>query len=341
MKKKISDTSVRKPVKVLGGWPLLIICIVLVAVLVVIGFVGSNNIRRILIKTFLYCTMAVMWNLMSGYTGMTSLGQQAFVGVAGYSMAVMTTTYLASYWIGLLVGGAIGAVLALVLSVILFRMRGMYFAVATWVIAEALKTFFLSWKYVNQGGGMAVTGRPDREIIYLVALAICVAAIVVVYVLLNSKIGLGLTAMRDDADAASSVGVNIFKSKLLCFVIAGLFTALAGGWYFLNNVSIYPASGYGNSWTVAVVFIVIIGGIGTMAGPIVGSIIYIALAEILAKFPGWSNIILGLIAILVILFLPDGILGTLQKKFNFEILSQKRFADGKPARQKKAKAPKA
>ena len=314
---KKSDTSIRKPVKVLGGWPMLIICIVLVVALVILGFAGSNNIRRILIKVFLYCAMAVMWNLMSGYTGMTSLGQQAFIGVAGYSMAVMTTTYLASYWI---------AVLALVLAVILFRMRGMYFAVATWVIAEALKTFFLSWKFVNQGGGMAVTGRPDRTIIYLVALAICVAAIVVVYLLLNSKIGLGLTAMRDDADAASSVGVNIFKSKLICFVIAGIFTALAGGWYFLNNVSIYPASGYGNSWTVAVVFIVIIGGIGTMAGPIVGSIIYVALAEVLADFPGWSNIILGLIAILVILFLPDGILGTLQKKFNFEILSQKRLS---------------
>ena len=323
---KKSDTSIRKPVKVLGGWPMLIVCIVRVVALVILGFAGSNNIRRILIKVFLYCAMAVMWNLMSGYTGMTSLGQQAFIGVAGYSMAVMTTTYLASYWIGLLVGGAIGAVLALVLAVILFRMRGMYFAVATWVIAEALKTFFLSWKFVNQGGGMAVTGRPDRTIIYLVALAICVAAIVVVYLLLNSKIGLGLTAMRDDADAASSVGVNIFKSKLICFVIAGIFTALAGGWYFLNNVSIYPASGYGNSWTVAVVFIVIIGGIGTMAGPIVGSIIYVALAEVLADFPGWSNIILGLIAILVILFLPDGILGTLQKKFNFEILSQKRFS---------------
>lgn len=323
---KKSETSVRKPVKVFGGWPLLIVCIVIVAALVAVAFFGSKNALRILTKTFLYCTMAVMWNLMSGYTGMTSLGQQAFIGVAGYSMAVMTTTYLASYWIGLLVGGAIGALLALILSVILFRMRGMYFAVATWVIAEALKTFFLSWKYVNQGGGMAVTGRPDRQVIYLVALAICVAALVVVYILLNSKIGLGLTAMRDDADAASSVGVNIFKSKLLCFVIAGLFTALAGGWYFLNNVSIYPASGYGNSWTVAVVFIVIIGGIGTMAGPIVGSVVYIALAEILADYPGWSNIILGLIAILVILFLPDGILGTLQKKFNFEILSQKRLS---------------
>ena len=325
---KKSETSIRKPVKVIGGWPLLIGCIVIVAILVAIGIVGDNDIRRILTKTFLYCAMAVMWNLMSGYTGMTSLGQQAFIGVAGYSMAVMTTTFLSSYWVGLAVGGAIGAVLALILAVILFRMRGMYFAVATWVIAEALKTFFLSWKFVNQGGGMAVTGRPDRTVIYLVALAICVASIVVVYLLLNSRICLGLTAMRDDADAASSVGVNIFKSKLLCFVIAGFFTAMAGGLYFLNNITIYPTSGFSNSWTVAVVFITIIGGIGTMAGPIVGTLVYILLDEILVKIlPGeWTNIVLGAIAILVILFLPDGILGTLQKKLNFEILSQKRFS---------------
>ena len=147
-----------------------------------------------------------------------------------------------------------------------------------------------------------------------------------IYFLLNSKLGLGLTAMRDDADAASSVGVNIFRSKLICFVIAGLFCALAGGMYYLNNVSVYPTNAFGISWTVSLVFIVIIGGVGTMAGPIVGTVVYIALDEVLANFPGWSNIILGLIAILIILFLPDGILGTLQKKLHFEILSQRRFS---------------
>lgn len=324
---KKTDTSAHKQIRVFDGIPMLIVAVVLVVVLAIIGFVGSNNIRRILIQMFIYCTLGVMWNLMSGYTGMTSLGQQSFIGVAGYSMAVVTATFSLSFGVGLLVGGVIGTVLALVLSIILFRMRGMYFAVATWVIAEALKTFFTSWGFVNKGGGMSVAGRPSRTVIYLMALVLCVVAIVVVYMLLKSKIGLGLTAMRDDADAASSVGVNIFKSKLLCFVIAGLFTALAGGLFYLDNVSIYPNSGFNISWTVAVVFIVIIGGIGTMSGPIVGTVIYVILEEQLAKLPaGWSNIILGLIAILVILFLPDGIMGTLQKKFNFEILSQKRFS---------------
>ncbi len=320
------NTSTQKKVRVFGGIPMLIVVAVLVVVLALIGFLGDNNIRRILIKMFLYCTMASMWNLLSGYTGMTSLGQQAFVGVAGYSMAVITATYGLSYLTGFLVAGAIGAVLALVLAVILFRMRGMYFAIATWVIAEALKTFFTSWGFVNMGGGMSVAGRPGREVIYTMALILLVAAQVVIFLLLKSKIGLGLTAMRDDADAASSVGVNIFKSKLLCFVICGLFTALAGGLYYLNNISIYPNSGFSNSWTVALVFIVIIGGVGTMGGPIIGTIIYILLDEVLAQYAGWSNIILGLIAILVILFLPDGVLGTLQKKLHFEILSQKRFS---------------
>ncbi len=324
---KKTAASNQRNVRIIDGIPMLIAAIILVIVLAVIGFAGSNNLRRILIKVFIYCAMGSMWNLMSGYTGMTSLGQQTFIGVAGYTVALFTAKFALPFAVGILAGGVIGGVLALILAVILFRMRGMYFAIATWVIAEAFKTFFTSWGFVNAGGGMTVAGRPDREVIYLMCLVLAVASIVVIYVLLKSKLGLGLTAMRDDADAASSVGVNIFKSKLLCFVICGVFCALGGGLYYLNNVSIYPGSGFAIDWTVSLVFIVIIGGIGTMSGPIVGTIIYIVLDEVLAQLPaGWSNIILGLIAILVILFLPDGIMGTLQKKLHFELLSQKRFS---------------
>ncbi|HHU22551.1 MAG TPA: branched-chain amino acid ABC transporter permease [Clostridiales bacterium] len=326
-----SITSGLKQVRVLDGMPMLIACIVIVAALYVLGAAGvlNSNTQRYLLKIFLYCTLGSMWNLMSGYTGMTSLGQQTFIGLAGYSLTVMTATYAMSYWVGFLAGTVISAIVSLILAIILFRMRGMYFAVATWVIAEALRTFFTSWKFVRQGAGMTVAARPypSTTTIYLIALTLCIIALVVIYFLLKSKVGLGLTAMRDDADAASSVGVDIFKSKLLVFVICAIFTALAGGVFYLNKGSIYPAGGFGISWTVSIVFIVIIGGIGTMAGPVLGSIIYVILEEQLAKLPGgWTNIVLGLIAILVILFLPDGIVGTLQKKFNFEILSQKRFS---------------
>ena len=327
---KQTDTSRGAQVKVLDGRLMLIVCAVLVVVLYALGALGvfSNNTMRYLLNIFLYITLGSMWNLMSGFTGMTSLGQQTFIGLAGYSLAVMTATYGMSYWVGFLVGGAVGAAVSLILAVILFRMRGMYFAVATWVIAEALKTFFTSWTYVKQGAGMSVSVSPypSTRTIYFIALTLCIIAMAVIYLLLKSRIGLGLTAMRDDADAASSVGVNIFKSKLLVFVICAIFTSLAGAVFYLNKGNIYPTGGFGISWTVSVVFIVIIGGIGTMAGPVVGSVVYVILSEVLAQFKGWSNIILGVIAILVILFLPDGIMGTLQKKLHFEILSQKRLS---------------
>jgi len=337
MKKKLAqkntkaESSYGKQVRVLAGTPLLIVCVILAAALYILGITGvfNSNTQRYLLKMFLYCTLGSMWNLMSGYTGMTSLGQQTFIGLAGYALTVMTATYAMSYWAGFLVGVVIGAIVSLILAIILFRMRGMYFAVATWVIAEALRTFFTSWKFVKQGAGMTVAARPypSTTTIYVIALTLCIIALVVIYFLLKSKIGLGLTAMRDDPDAASSVGVDIFKSKLLVFVICAIFTALAGGVFYLNKGSIYPAGGFGISWTVSMVFIVIIGGIGTMGGPVLGSILYVIFEELLAKLPGgWTNIVLGLIAILVILFLPDGILGTLQKKFNFEILTQKRFS---------------
>lgn len=325
-----TQTSAHKKIHVLDGIPLLICAVIIVALLYILGgTVFSSNTLRYLLKILLYCTIGSMWNLLSGFTGMTSLGQQSFIGVSGYILCIVTATYGMSYGLGLLIGGVVGGLLSLGLAIILFRMRGMYFAVATWVIAEALRVFFTSWTYVNQGGGMTVAARPypTTQTIYFISLTLCVVALVVIYALLKSKIGLGLTAMRDDADAASSVGVNIFKSKLLCFFICAVFTAIAGGVFYLNKGSIYPSGGFGISWTVAAVFIVIIGGIGTMPGPIVGSIVFVILEEVLAKLPGgWTNIVLGVIAILVILFLPNGIMGTLQKKLHFEVLSQKRFS---------------
>ncbi len=329
--KKLNASS--RPMKVLDGIPMLIIIIAVVVFLYVGGLSGlfSSNTQRYLLKIVLYITMGSMWNLMSGFTGMTSLGQQTFIGIAGYSLAIMTTIYRMPYGVGLLVGAIIGFGISLGLSFILFRMRGMYFAIATWVVAEAFCTWFLSWKFAGQGGGMTVTIKnyPRVSEIYLLALTLCIVALIVIYVLLRTKTGLGLTAMRDDADAAASVGVNIFKSKLLCYVICCVFIALAGGLFFLNKGAILPGSGFNISWTVAMVFIVIIGGVGTMSGPIVGAVIYVLLEEQLANYPGWSNIILGIIAILVIVFLPDGIMGTLQKKLNFEIFSQKRFSEPK------------
>ncbi len=306
------------------------IAVVFVALLYILALTGifSSNVMRILLSIALYCAMGTMWNLMAGYTGMTSLGQQSFIGISGYALCVLTSTFGLSYWAGIAVGGILSAILALVLALILFRMRGMYFAVATWVTAEAFKTLFTSWKFVKMGAGMTVKASPYPKSleIYCISIALAVICILVVYIILKTKTGLGLTAMRDDPDAASSVGVNIFKSKLLCFVICGFFTGIAGAVFYLNKGSIFPAGGFGISWTVSIVFIVIIGGIGTTAGPIVGSIIYVLLSEYLSKYPGYSMVILGAIAIICILVMPKGIVGTIQNRTGREFMSSRRHS---------------
>ena len=297
----------------------------------------SKNAMRYMIQICLYITMGEMWNLLSGFAGMTSLGQQLYVGLAGYAMAVMTSTYHLSMGIGLLAGVGVSVIIALLMSLSLFRMQGMYFAIATWTVAEAFEIFFLSFKYVGQGSGMTIRITPYPQIgeICILSLTICVISLTTVYLLLRTRIGIGLTAMRDSITAAAASGVNIYRHKLLVYLIAAVFISLAGGIFFINKGVIYPENGFSINWTVSMVFIVIIGGSGTVSGPIVGSVIYVFLEEYLARYPGWSNIILGVITIVVILFLPKGIMGTLQHKFQFDIFSSKRFSytkhEGKPA----------
>ena len=125
---------------------------------------------------------------------------------------------------------------------------------------------------------------------------------------LRSKLGLGLMAMRDDPDSAASIGINLYRTRFAVYLLAAVITAMVGGIFFINKGVIYPESGFQVSWTVSAVFICIIGGTGTIGGPVIGAVLYVLLQEFLAHYPGWSNIMLGLITILVIRFLPGGII---------------------------------
>lgn len=286
--------------------------LLLCAALYVSGLAGalSSNLMRYLLQIFLYIVLGEAWNLLSGYAGMTSLGQQLFVGLSGYAVAVVTSLWGLPFSLGLLLGALLSAALAVLFSLLLFRMRGMYFAIATWVAAEAAQKLFQNWKYVGQGAGMTVriVPYPDLSRLYVLALSLCLLAVLFVALLLRSRLGLGLVAMRDDPAAAASVGVPLLRSRLLVYVLSAVLTALAGGIFFINKGVVYPESGFSVSWTVSSVFICIIGGTGTLAGPAVGAVVYVLLQEFLAHYPGWSNIMLGLITILVIRFLPGGLI---------------------------------
>lgn len=309
--------------------------IIIIIALFTLPIWGTEYYVSLFTSICLYATVGQMWNLMAGYAGQISLGQQIFIGLGGYAIAATTNFYGVPILVGLIIGAVVSGLVSMALSLILFRMKGMYFAIATWITAEALIVIFGNWTYVKGGIGMFVKAayKLSTVDIFYMAVALVVGTLILVNYLLKSKLGLGLMAMRDNDDAAETLGVDIFKAKLVSFLMSGMITGLAGGIFYIQQISINPTSAFANAWTVAAVFIVVIGGIGTVAGPIVGAVVYVFLRQLLTNFGAGSNaftylsmVILGIIAIAVILLAPKGIVGTLQSKFNYEILSPRRWA---------------
>lgn len=271
----------------------------------------------------LYLALSQSWNLLIGYSGLFSLAQPAFIGLTGYTMAVLTSYYGINLWLSLLLGGVVSVLFALFMSLFIFRVRGIYFGIITLLFADALLLLFSNWAYVKYSQGMFVKPAhpPSINIIYYMAFIVGVGSVALIYAILRSRLGLGLMAMRDDEDVADTTGVELFRCKLYCFLIAAFVTGITGGIYYTLQIFIMPQEAFSVSWSVKMIFMVIIGGIGTIEGPVVGAFIYVLLSQWLAEYFSVSMILLGAIAIAVILLTPKGIMGTLQERLGFEILS--------------------
>ncbi len=304
----------------------IVITAIIVIALIAVPFVGSESLMATMTLILIYMAMGQMWNLMGGYAGLLSLGMQSFIGIGGYSLAVFSVSYGMNVYLAILVGAVISVVFALVISPALFKMSGVYFAIGSWVVAEALIIAFSNWSFVKYAKGIGINSvyRISPTQIYFTALILGLGAVLVVFIMMRTKIGLALMGMRDNISAAETMGVEIFRTKLKCYLIASFITGLAGGVMYMMQGYIMPSSGFSISWTVAMTFMVIIGGIGTMEGPIIGAILYVLLTQYLYNFPGMSMIILGLVAVVVILIAPRGIMGTLREKTGLEILSPRR-----------------
>ncbi len=300
-----------------------IIVVALVALgLVSIPLLASRYVVNVVLLIFLHAALASMWNLLAGYSGMVSLGQQMFVGLGGYTMAVLSLYYGVPISLAVLSGGMLSVILALLISMPVFRMKGVYFAIGTWVIAEALAICFSNWGYVRYGMGLFVQSAYQLSMswIYYAAMVLCMGSVLLVYLLLRSKLGLALMAIRDDDVASEAMGVNIFGCKLTCFLISAFFTGTTAGILYLNSIFIQPFEAFGIGWTVKLLFIVIIGGIGTVEGPLVGAVIFVLLQQFLSEYVGYNLIILGTVTIAVIFLAPQGVVGALQKRFGIELL---------------------
>jgi branched-chain amino acid transport system permease protein len=304
-----------------------IIAIVLIlAALATLPFWASRYLVSILLLICLYMTLASMWNLLAGYSGLISLGQQMFIGVGGYSLAVFSLYHGVPISLSLLLGGVTSVLVAVLFSMPLFRMKGVYFAMGTWIIAEALGICFSNWGYVRYGMGLFIQPAYKLSIstIYYAALAVCVGSTALIYLLLRSNLGLALMAIRDDDVASEAIGVDIFRCKFTCFLTSAFVTGLTAGILYLNTILIQPFEAFGIGWTVKLLFIAIIGGMGTVTGPIAGAVVYVILQQYLSEYVGFNLIILGAVTILVLFFAPKGLVGTLQEKLGFEILPIRR-----------------
>lgn len=303
-----------------------VVFLIIAVVLLTYGFWGARYAISVMTLIMLYMSLGQIWNLLSGYTGLTSLGQQTFIGLGGYCLAVACQEFGLPLPMGFIIGAAVSVVFALIISAPIFKMNGVYFTIGTWIISEALYIFFVNWSFVNYGIGynLSVSYSLPAWAIYLMAAVLGLGSIVLVTVILRSKTGLAMMAIRDNTSAAEVRGIEIFKTKLKIYLIAALWTSLTGVVLYLNQAYIVPSAAFGIDWTIAMVFIVIIGGSATIEGPIVGAVIYVILRQVLYSLPGISNIFLGIIAIIIILIAPKGIMGYINEKFGVDLFRIRR-----------------
>ena len=268
---------------------------------------------------FIYVSMSFMWNLIAGYSGLISLCQPAFLGLAGYTLALGTWINV-PWWAGLISGALVAGIFAIIIAFAVFRLSGVYFAIGTLVVPEALRSAFILWRPVGgvmTGGGAGYMIKKISSIsineIYWMSLAIAVCAMIIFRFILNSNMGLGLAAIRDNQRTASSCGINTFRLKLYPFVIGAVITGLTGAIYYIYQGFIEPTRTFNVSWTMAILLSTVIGGMRTKGGSILGSIIYVFLYFLLARYGGYSLLIQGIILIIIILVSPQGLMGILSK----------------------------
>ena len=302
----------------------------LVVGLLAMPFWGDSSLMRSSVEVICYLVLAQMWNLLAGYGGMISVGQQAFVGLGGYALFVFAQHLGINPFLAIPLAGITAAAIAVPTAKIVFRLRGGYFAVGTWVVSEVFRILMSNVSLLGGGSGQSLTvmariPKDSREsITFWIACAILIGAFAMVYGLLRSRFGLGLTAVRDSEAAAESQGVGVARLKFQVYVLSALGTGLVGALYYLNVLRIAPGSAFDLGWVVAAIFIVVIGGIGTIEGPIVGAVVFFALRALLADYGSWYWIVMGVVAIAVMVFFPKGLWGFAKQRFGIQLFPLQR-----------------
>jgi branched-chain amino acid transport system permease protein len=321
-----TETAARPSVRVQRQTRSSIVALVVsIAVLVAIASMSlwaSQGLIRDVVVLCCYVTVAQMWNLLAGYGGLVSVGQQAFVGVAAYAMFVMAQLWGLSPFLAVPLSVIAPAVLAALTYGLLHRLDGPYFAIGTWVVAEVVRLATSVFGYVNAGAGMSLRVMSsytpaERALgISLLAALMLVVALGGSYLLLRSRYGLALVAVRDNPVAAASQGVNVGRLKFLIWIAAATGTGLAGSIYFMAQLRITPPAAYSPTWANVSIFIVMVGGLGSFEGVIIGALIYFIADRLFGQYGATYLVVLGLLTLVMALFARGGLWGLIQKATN-------------------------
>jgi branched-chain amino acid transport system permease protein len=324
--------------------------------LVIIGFAAPLFVSRGTIRDlFFILTLLVLaqnWNLLAGYAGLVSVGQQAFGGFGGYVMFAAVALWHIDPMPAIFVAGLAALVLGVPTAFFVFRLQGAYFAIGTWVIAEVVRLSVAQWRTLGGGTGASLpfgsvhhmwgiepierlfgVRAPEAADIlaYWLALVLALVTVGFIYGLLRSKRGLGLAAVRDNVEAARAVGVDPVRMKALVYLVAAFITGLAGALIYIQKGRIAPDAAFSViDWTAYVIFIVVIGGIGTIEGPIIGVVVFFVLQNTLADYGSWYLMLLGLTGIGVMLFAPRGLWGLFADRTGIQLFPIRRSLKSGP-----------
>jgi branched-chain amino acid transport system permease protein len=318
-----------------------------VASLAALPFVADRETLQALFTILTLLALAQFWNLLAGYAGLVSIGQQAFVGIGGYMLFALTVVEGLPPVAAIPLAGLVAAALALPCAFFVFRLRNAYFAIGTWVLAEVGRLSLAQVRTLGGGTGMSlpkavtndsalvawaasVTGTRTaaaRDIAaYWMALGVAIGAIALVFFCLRTRRGLALAAIRDNEEAARSVGIEPLAIKLFVYVVSAFGAGVTGALIYLQKARISPDAAFSvTDWTAFVFFIVIIGGIATIEGPIVGVLIFWGLQRELSSYGTWYLMLLGALAIGMMLFCPAGLWGLVARRHDLGLFPVRRL----------------
>lgn len=311
--------STHSPVYTLVG------SLLIVVLLSVAPWVVPAEWSSVLQNFFILVTMATMWNLLAGYAGMISIGQQAFVGLGAYATLFFALKGINPFYT-IPLAALTCVVIAYPVTFLLFRLRGGYFAVATWVVASTAGIIIVNQAYLGGGTGKLLPGMPAlsptslQHLIYLVTWGVALLVVVSTYFLLRSRLGLVLASIRDNEVSARSAGTKVTPARRLVFLIAAAGTGAAGAVLALSQTYLQTGNEFNLQWAAEMLFVSMIGGLGTIEGPILGCIIFFALQQTLAQQGAWYLIIFGTVAVVVAIWQPRGLWGAFRDRFHVELL---------------------